>query len=97
MPGKRKALSEMERDIETYQNDRTMSPDPRMFDQPESEQIIRYPESSQEEIMESYRQVSPILEPETKEYIKSRGYSKGDMVCRGGRKAIKGLKFGGVK
>ena len=36
--------SKKDRDIEIYQNDRTTSPDPRMFEQPESEQILIYDE-----------------------------------------------------
>ena len=45
---------------------------------------------------ETYQAVEPALEKETKEYIQSRGFSSGGM-CRGGGKAIRGMKFGGVK
>ena len=36
------------------------------------------------------------MSPEEKQYMQSRGYSTGGM-CRGGGKAIRGMKFGGVK
>ena len=38
---KKASKSEMEKDIEIYQNDRTIAPDPRMYEQKESEQILR--------------------------------------------------------
>ena len=38
---KKASKSEMEKDIEIYQNDRTIAPDPRMYEQSESEQILR--------------------------------------------------------
>jgi hypothetical protein len=55
------------------------------------EQVYSIPSSA-----ETYKAVEPALEKETKEYIQSRGFSSGGM-CRGGGKAIRGMKFGGVK
>lgn len=40
---KKSSKSERDRDIEIYQNDRTTSPDPRMFEQ--EDQTIRYDET----------------------------------------------------
>ena len=97
MPGKKPSLSEMEKDIEIYQNDRSPVFDRRMYDQPDEEQVLRYPSETEEDKIELYRQASPVLEPETKDYLKSRGYSKGDMVCKGKGKAIRGYKFGGCR
>lgn len=82
-------------EIEAFQNDVTLQPDPRMFTQ--EDQTIRESAETGADIEEVYRQVSPVLEPETKNYIKSRGYSTGDMVCKGKGKAIRGYKFGGCK
>lgn len=97
MPGKKPSQSEMERDIELYQNDRSPIFDRRMYDQPDEEQIIRYPSETEADKSELYRQVSPVLEPETKDYLKSRGYKTGDLVCKGKGKAIRGYKFGGCR
>lgn len=55
------------------------------------EQVYSIPSSA-----ETYQAAEPALEKETKEYIQSRGFSSGGM-CRGGGKAIRGMKFGGVK
>ena len=80
---------------ENMDQDVTFSPPEEMFTQ--EDQTIREVPETGDDIEEVYRQVSPVLEPETKDYIKSRGYSKGDMVCRGKGKAIRGFKFGGCK
>lgn len=63
----------------------------------QEDQTIREVPETGDDIEEVYRQVSPVLEPETKDYIKSRGYKTGDLVCKGKGKAIRGYKFGGCK
>jgi len=64
---------------------------PVITDMTTGEQMYSIPSSE-----ETYKAVEPALEKETKEYIQSRGFSSGGM-CRGGGKAIRGMKFGGVK
>ena len=64
---------------------------PVITDMTTGEQMYSIPSSK-----ETFEQAAPVLEKETKEYIQSRGFSSGGM-CRGGGKAIRGMKFGGVK
>lgn len=64
---------------------------PTITDTTTGEQVYSIPSSE-----ETYQAAEPALEKETKEYIQSRGFETGGLV-RGGGKAIRGLKFTGVK
>jgi len=42
-------------------------------------------------------EANPDMDKESKEYVQSRNYDSGGYVVKGGGKAIRGLKFTGVK